>query len=459
MASSIDSLILTNLIMDVEYNRKVIPHLMEEYFHSNTDKIIFNEIKDFIEKYNTTPTKEALAIQIQSKKGINAGDFKESIEFINNIDKDYEKQDFNWLVKTTEKFCKDKAVFNGVMDAISIIDGEDKKRTQDAIPGILTDALAVSFDSNIGHDYFADSESRYDKYSEDLKRLPFDIDILNKITRGGLPPKTLTLFLGGTGTGKTNIKCHCATAHIKMGKNVLYITNEMSEEKIGERIDANMLNVELDKLESMGREAFTTRLHKLSSKTNGKLIIKEYPMHSAHSGHFKALIEELRIKKNFIPDVVYIDYLGICASARYKSSTGINTNTYYGSVAEELRALGQFYNIPVVSSIQTNRSGSTNSDLGLTDIADSFSIAMAADLVIGIVTNDELAALNQMLFVILKNRHNDVNYYKKFLLGVDRAKMRLYNLDDSVSRVPDIQPITSQVKQSDKKRDFSGFDI
>lgn len=458
MASSIESTILTNLLMNMDFTRKVIPFLKEEYFHSPTDKILFNEIKEFVSVYNVAPTKEVLLIQLQSKKGISAENFKESVSFIESVEIDYEIPEINWLIKTTEKFCLDRAVFNAIMASISIIDGDDKTKTQDSIPGLLTDALAVSFDSNVGHDYFEDQEARYDKYSEDLERLPFDIDIFNKITRGGLPPKTTTFFLGGTGTGKTNVKCHLATEWLKQGKNVLYITNEMSQEKIGERIDANMLNVEIDKLQYLGKEVFINRMSKLAEKSRGKLIIKEYPMHSAHSGHFKALIEELRIKKNFMPDVVIIDYLGICASARYKSGHGANTNTYYGSVADEFRALGQHYNIPIVSSIQTNRSGSTNSDLGLTDIADSFAIAMGADLVIGLVTNEELAKMNQMMFVVLKNRHNDVNYYKKFLLGIDRKKMRIYNLDDSINASNDYQE-TQPPKQQDKKRDFSGFDI
>lgn len=464
MSKKLNEVILANFILNEKYCRKILPFFKEDYFTEATDKIVFNEIAYFVETYNALPSKEALIISIEGNTEIGVDASTQAIELISSVDVDYQKPNFEWLVSSSEKFCKDAAVVNALMESIHIIDGDSKDFNKDAIPTILSDALAVSFDTNIGHDYFNDASSRYDSYILDEDRIPFDIDILNKITRGGLPGKSLTLFLGGTGTGKTHVMCHLTTSYLKNSKNVLYITLEMSEEKIGERIDANVVNTNIGELKIIGKDNFITRIDSLHKKTQGKLVIKEYPMHSASAANFKALIDELKIKKNFIPDVVVIDYLGICASSRHKSSRNINSNSYYQSVAEELRALGQYYNIPVISSVQTNRSGSTNSDLGLTDIADSFGICMTGDLVLGIITNDELASLNQIMLTVLKNRYNSLDYYKKFLVGVDRAKMRLFNLEDSVNEnaknipEPKIEPSFFS-KKVDKASEYSQWKI
>ena len=464
MAKSTNEVILSNFILNETFTRKILPFFKAEYFTTITDKIIFTEIEQFVEKYNSVPTKEALAISINNQPDYGTDASRRAIEFIESVDVDYEKPNLDWLVETSEKFCKNAAVIIAITESLEIIDGKDQKQSRDAIPQILSKALAVSFDNNIGHDYFSNAENRYIQNTIDEERLEFDLEIFNKITRGGLPDKTLTLFLGGTGTGKTNVMCHLATSYSLAGKNVLYITLEMSEEKIGERIDANMLNINIGDLKKLGKEAFTSRLSKIASKSQGKLIIKEYPMHSASAATFKALVDELQIKANFVPDVILVDYLGICASSRYRGNHSVNTNTYYQSVAEELRGLAQYYKLPVISSIQTNRTGSTNSDLSLTDMADSFGIAMTGDLVIGLVSNDELAELNQMLFIVLKNRHNDLNYYKKFLQGIDRGKMRVYDLEEGINEKETIAPVIEQEpsffdKKSDNKHDFSQFKI
>jgi replicative DNA helicase len=434
MAGRVEDTILTNLIMNVEYMRQCIPHLTGEYFHEPSDKILFDEISDFVAKYNTIPTKEALGISISEKNiaGRNdSPDYSAAFSFVQTVDEGYEKPNTQWASDITEKFCQDKALFNGIVAALDIMEGRDKTISKDGIPEMLSKALAVSFDHNIGHNYIKDAEARYDYYTKIETRIPFDIDILNKITRGGLPEVCLGVFLGGTGTGKTNLMCHFAADYLKQGYNVLYITLEMQQERIGERIDANLLNVPIADVVKLGKEAFMGRINKLEAKTQGELIIKEYPMRSAHAGHFKALIDELKLKKDFRPDIILVDYLGICASARYKNGSNVNTNTFFQSVAEELRAISQHYKVPVVTAIQTNRTGSTNSDLDMTDSADSFGIAMTADLFIGLHTNDDLAALNQLMMKVLKNRFNDVNYYKKFMVGVDRAKMRIFNLEET----------------------------
>ena len=461
MSKTINKVILANFILNETYARKILPFFHEDYFAEPVDKLVFNEIESFIESYNSIPTKEALTIAIHGNSEISKELSNQALALIEDVDVDYQKPNVEWLAKESEKFVKDAAVINSLSLACEILDGKHESLSRDAIPKILSDALAVSFDTNIGHEYFKDAGTRYDSYLLEEDRIPFDIDILNKITRGGLPGKTLTLFLGGTGTGKTHIMCHLATSYLKNSKNVLYITLEMSEEKIGERIDANMVNTNIGDLKQIGKEPFMSKITAINKKIQGELVIKEYPMHSASAANFKALIDELKIKRNFIPDVVLIDYLGICASSRHKNSRNVNSNSYYQSVAEELRALGQFYNIPVISSVQTNRTGSTSSELGLTDIADSFGICMTGDLVLGIVTNDELAGLNQIMLTVLKNRFNSLDYYKKFLVGVDRGKMRLFNLENSVNvdtkdiPTPYVDSDVFEKKQS--KRDFTGF--
>lgn len=466
MSKKINEIILANFILNEKFTRKIIPHFKTEYFSEEVDKLVFDEIDNFVNSFNTLPTKEALIISIENKPEIGVDISNRAISFISDIEEGYESPNFDWLVKTSEKFCKDAAVVNALMTSIKIIDGDDKEFSKDAIPGILSNALAVTFDSHIGLDCLDDAEAWYDEYIKVEDRLPFDIEILNKITRNGLPGKSLTVFLGGTGTGKTNILCHFAASYARDGKNVLYITLELDEHKITERLNANLLSVNINDLIKLGKEAFMTRINKLKEKTLGKIIVKEYPMRSAHAGHFKALVEELKIKKNFKPDVILVDYLGICSSARYRDgSRGINTNTFFQSVAEELRGMAQFYNVPVITAIQTNRSGSTNSDIDMTDSADSFGIAMTADLFLGVVTNDDLANLNQLMLFVLKNRYNDLNYYKRFLVGVERAKMMLYDLESSVNE-KDVMKVAEQVreevftsKKETNKHDFSGFKI
>ncbi len=462
MAKTINQIIISNLILHETYCRKVLPFFKTEYFTEYADKFVFDEIESFVTKFNALPTKEALIISVDNSE--KSGEEKESAKrLIESIDEDYQRPNFNWIVEQSEKFCKDAAIVNALMQSVEIIDGVSKTFSRDSIPDILSKALAVSFDTNIGHDYFKDAADWYDKHIKVEDRLPFDIDILNKITRGGLPGKSLTVLLGGTGAGKSNILCHFATAYMQLGKRVLYITLELDEHKINERIHANMLNVPINDLNKLGKDAFNSRISKLRDKTNGNLIVKEYPMRSAHAGHFKALVEELKIKKDFMPDVILVDYLGICASASYRDGSRVNTNTYFQSVAEELRGMGQYYDIPVITAIQTNRSGSTNSELDMTDSADSFGVAMTADLFLAVVSNDELAQLNQLMFFVLKNRYNDLNYYKKFLLGVERAKMRLYNLEDNVNTdIPDIiepQVDENTFNKKSNKKDYSQFKI
>lgn len=462
MSKKINEVILANFILNEKFMRKILPFFKEDYFTEQSDKIIFNEIESFVENYNALPSKEAIVIAIQGNIKLSKEFTTQAISIVETIDEDYQKPNFEWLSSSAEKFCKDAAIVNALMESVRIIDGDDTNTSKDGIPKILADALAVSFNTDIGHDYFKDASDWYDHYSKVEDRLEFDIDILNKITRGGLPGKTLTMFLGGTGAGKSNILCHLASSYLKNGKNALYISLELSEEQVSERIHANMINVNINDLSKIGKDSFTSKISKLREKTQGNLIIKEYPMRSAHAGHFKALIDELKIKKNFIPDVVLIDYLGICASSRYRDGgRGVNTNTYFQSVAEELRGMGQYYNIPIISAIQTNRSGSTNSDLDMTDSADSFGVAMTADLFLGVVSNDELASLNQLMFFVLKNRFNDLNYYKKFLTGVERAKMRLYNLEESVNTnikdIPEPYVDENMFEKKSNKRDFSSF--
>ncbi len=462
MSKTINKVILANFVLNEPYARKILPFFHEDYFAEPVDKLVFTEIENFIENYNSIPTKEALTIAIHGNLEISKELSNQALALIEDVDVDYQKPNLQWLTDSSEKFAKDAAIINALSAACGILDGNDESLSRDAIPKILSDALAVSFETNIGHDYFNDAGERFDHYTLDEDRLPFDIDILNKITKGGLPRKSLTILLGGTGTGKTANLCHFAKSYVKISKNVLYVTFEMSEDRIGERVDANLLNVNVNDLGKLGKDEFLSKISKIRAKTTGTFILKEYPMHSASAATIKALMEELKIKKNFTPDVVLIDYLGIMASSRFKNSGSVNTNTFYKSVAEELRGLGQYFNIPIITAVQTNRGGSTTSELSLTDMADSFAVACTGDLVLGLVTSDELAAANQMLFITLKNRHNDLNYYKKFLVGIERAKMRLYNLEDSVNKdVKDIPTpyVDTDVfeKKSSSKRDFTGF--
>jgi len=431
----IEQKILSNLIFDENYCRKVIPFIKKEYFADRKEVILADEIVSFFTKYNKPASKEILQIEVSNRKDLNDKELAELGEFIGTLSQEPVNED--WMLEHTEKFCKDRAIYNGVLSAIRIIDGNDKQHTQDAIPSILSDALAVSFDNHIGHDYLDDHNERYDFYHRVEEKIPFDLDMFNKITKGGLSKKTLNIALAGTGVGKSLFMCHVGAGCLVQGKNVLYITMEMAEERIAERIDANLLNLTMDELKVIDRDIYESRIAKITSKTKGKLIVKEYPTAGAHSGHFRALLEELKLKREFKPDIIFIDYLNICASQRMKQGGSINSYTYIKSIAEELRGLAVEYNVPIVSATQTTRSGFTNSDPGLEDTSESFGLPATADFMFALVSNEELEGLNQIIVKQLKNRYNDPGFYKRFVIGVDRAKMKLYDVEASAQTLSD----------------------
>jgi len=425
---AIESTIIKNLVGDDTYVRKVIPYIKPEYFNDYSDKILFDIINNFVVTYGQTPTKEVLSIEVDNRKDLNEDSYKElqvKIEDINNTEVDSQ-----WLLDATEKWCKQRAVYLALLDSVKIADGQDEKRTEDAIPSILQEALAVSFDDHIGHDYIEDYEDRFAFYHRNESKIPFDLSLFNKITKGGIPNKTLNVALAGTGVGKSLFMCHMAAASLLQGKNVLYITLEMAEEKIAERIDANLLNVNIKDIEDLPEQLFESKVTRLAQKTNGKLIIKEYPTASAHSGHFKALLNDLSLKKSFKPDIIFIDYLNICASSRYKGAL-VNSYTYVKAIAEELRGLAVEFDLPIVSATQTTRSGYGSSDVDLTDTSESFGLPATADLMFALISTEELENINQIMVKQLKNRYNDLNLFKRFVVGIDRAKMRLYDVEDS----------------------------
>jgi replicative DNA helicase len=420
------------LIYNEEYTRKVLPFIKAEYFSDQNEKTLFKEVFEFVNKYKNLPSHEALVINFTEKKNLTEAQVSETIELLNEIhsSKD-EKVELAWLTEQTEKFCQDKAIYNAIMESVGILDDKSGKKAKGEIPQLLADALGVSFDSNVGHDYMQDFENRYDFYHKVESRIRFDLDIFNKITKGGLPIKTLNIALAGTGVGKSLFMCHVAAGCLSQGHNVLYITMEMAEEKIAERIDANLLNIDLNELQSVTRDDYSRKFESLKSKTHGKLIIKEYPTASASTLHFRALLNELHLKKNFRPDIIFIDYLNICASSRIKPGGNVNSYTYIKSIAEELRGLAVEFALPVVSATQTTRSGFSNSDPGLEDTSESFGLPATADFMFALVTNEELEGLNQILVKQLKNRYSDPNFFKRFVVGVDRAKMRLYDAEQS----------------------------
>ena len=425
----IETTILRNLIFNEDYSRKVIPFIKPEYFEQRSEKIIFEEITQFIVKYNSSITIEALNIETENRTDLTEEEVK-SIRDINNslTDSVVENQ---WLIDSTEKWCRDRAIYLALMESIALADGQDEKKGRDAIPSILSDALSVSFDNHVGHDYLNDYEERYDSYHRKEDLIPFDLEFFNKITKGGIPNKTLNIALAGTGVGKSLFMCHVASSVLLQGKNVLYITLEMSEEKIAERIDANLLNVPIQDITDLPRKIFENKVTSLSQKTQGTLIIKEYPTASAHSGHFKALINELALKKSFKPDIIFIDYLNICASSRYRGNANVNSYSYIKAIAEELRGLAVEANLPIVSATQTTRSGFASSDVDLTDTSESFGLPATADLMFALISTEELEGLNQIMVKQLKNRYNDPTIYKRFVVGIDRAKMRLYDCEQS----------------------------
>src|SRR6056300_1088212 len=430
----IENTILTNLFYNEDYTRKTLPFIKPYYFSKKDERELYVEVEKFVTKYKNLPTKEAIFIELNNRKDLNEEEYKDIKDLVNSIS--YEEVDLQWLLDTTEKFCKDRAVHNAVLDGIKILDNKDKTRTPEAIPTILADALAVSFDNHIGHDYIADAQSRFDWYHTKEKRYKFDLSYFNRITKGGVPSKTLNIALAGTGVGKSLFMCHVASSFLTQGLNVLYITLEMSEERIAERIDANLFDVTIDDLHTMPKELYDTKLNKLESKTKGKLIIKEYPTASAHSGHFRSLLNELALKKSFRPQVIFIDYLNICASSRFKGGN-ISSYFYIKAIAEELRGLAVEFDVPIFSATQTTRTGYVSTDIGLEDTSESFGLPATADFMFALMSNEELESLGQMKVKQLKNRYNDPAMNRSFIVGIDRSKMRLYDVENTAQNIVD----------------------
>jgi len=429
---NIEKAIFNNLLNNEQYARKTIPFIKSEYFSNRNDKVVFELIESYVHQYNAMPTKEALLVDLTNTNGISEDDYTECTTTIKEIpDSSTDISNTDWIVDQTEKFCQERAIFNAISQSIKIMDDKSGALSKGSIPQLLSDALAVSFDTSIGHDFTEDSDARYEFYHRKEERIPFDLDYMNRITRGGLPRKTLNILLAGTGVGKTLAMCHFAASHLAMGKNVLYITMEMAEEKIAERIDANLLNVQLDELSLLPKDAYERKMNRLKEKTVGRLIIKEYPTSTAGAANFRHLLNELKIKKNFMPDVIYIDYLNICMSSRMKMGSSVNSYTYIKAIAEELRGLAVEFNVPIVSATQTTRGGFDNSDVSLTDTSESFGLPATADFMVALIATDEMKALNQMLVKQLKNRYADPEMYKRFALGVDRSRMRLYDCEQS----------------------------
>ena len=425
----VENLVIKNLLNDEEYLRKSLPFIKSEYFSETGDRNIFEIISKYFSDYNAIPTKEALQIEAGNLTDISDDQYNSLLEYIKNIDD--EESDLQWALDTTEKWCKERAVYLALMESIKIADGNDKNKGPEAIPSILSDALSVSFDNHIGHDYIDDYEERYESYHRVDAKIPFDIEMLNKITKGGLVNKSLNVALAGTGVGKSLFMCHVASSCLMQGYNVLYITMEMAEEKIAERIDANLLNVNIQDLAQLPKMMFENKVNRIAKKTQGKLIVKEYPTASAHVGHFRALINDLVLKKSFRPDIIFVDYLNICASSRYKGSANINSYTLVKSIAEELRGLAVETSVPIVSATQTTRSGYGSSDVDLTDTSESFGLPATADLMFALISTEELEGMNQIMVKQLKNRYNDLTSNKRFCVGIDRAKMRLYDVEES----------------------------
>ena len=431
MKANLEQTILRNILTDEDYMRKVLPFIKPDYFEG-IYRILFNEAGKFVGKYNKLPTAESFKIEVDQSDRLNGENYTVAVDIIPQLFTK-EEIDEKWLLDTTEKWCQDRAIYNAVMESISIIDGKHESLTKGALPDLLSKALGVAFDTNVGHDYVDNAGERWDFYNQEETRIPFDLEYFNAITKGGIPNKTLNIALAGTGVGKSLFMCHVASSALVDGRNVLYITMEMAEEKIAERIDANLLNIPIDQLENTPKTIFTDKVKKLSTKTNGKLIIKEYPTGSAHAGHFRALLNELKLKRQFEPDIIFIDYLNICASSRMKGMGGaINSYNYIKAIAEELRGLAVEFDVPVFSATQTTRSGFTNSDVGLEDTSESFGLPATADLMFALISTEELEQIGQMMVKQLKNRYNDPTYKKRFVIGIDRSKMRLFDADEKI---------------------------
>tara|TARA_E500000178_G_scaffold177082_1_gene175864 strand:+ start:626 stop:2044 length:1419 start_codon:yes stop_codon:yes gene_type:complete len=468
----IELVVLKHLLNEEDYARRTLPYLKSEYFSEMNERVIYQEIDKYLSQYNALPTKEALLIELDNNTKVSDENFSTCSQMISELQPDT-NTDKEWLIEKTEKFCQEKAIYNAIMESISIIDGKDKQDTG-TIPELLSDALSVSFDPSIGHDFIDDSDSRWDFYHRIEERVPFDLDYLNKITKGGVPKKSLNIILAGTGVGKSLAMCHMASANLLDGKNVLYVTMEMAEEKIAERIDANLLNVSLEDLANLPKQMYDKKLDRVKGKTSGKLIVKEYPTASAHVGHFRHLLNELRLKRQFMPDIIYVDYLNICMSHRIRTGSNVNSYTLIKSIAEELRGLAVEKNVPIISATQTTRSGFTNSDLGLEDTSESFGLPATADFMFALISTEELEDLNQIMVKQLKNRYNDPTLHKRFVVGVDRAKMRLYDVEQSAQDDVLDGPVfdnTTYAKRADEddkmkwatkkigKKDFAGLKV
>jgi replicative DNA helicase len=456
MMETTEALILRNLIFNEEFSRKTLPFIKTEYFIDLHQQVLYDEIASFIVEYNSLPTKEALTIELEKRTDLNEQSFSTVISFLSELTNEH--VDNTWLLKTTEQWCKDRAVYLAIRQCILVADGEDSRFTKEAIPSILSDALAVSFDSHVGHDYIDDAESRYDSYNLKEEKIPFDLTYFNKITDGGLSPKTLTVLLASTGAGKSLAMCHFAASYLTQGKNVLYITLEMSEEKIAQRIDANLLDINIKDFTKISKNDFVSKLKRVSDKTQGKLIVKEYPPVSAHTGHFRAFINELKLKKSFTPDVIIIDYLNICASSRFKSNGQNNSYTIVKSIAEEVRSIAVEFNVPIISATQTVRGSISSSDLNLADTSESIGITHTVDYMFGLISTEELESLNQILIKQLKNRYGSLDPYRRFTVGIDRSKMRLYDVEqeaqEEIIQESDLQP-----RAKDLKSKFNSFNF
>ena len=458
MSNSVEDLVVASLLHNTDFTRKTLPHIKTDYFENYNNKVIFEELSSYFTQYDNLPTKEALRIEIESRSDLNETTFTDVKQTLDLATE--EPHEIDWLVHTSEKWCRDRAIYNALLESIQIADGNSETMGRDAIPSILSNALSVSFDNSVGHDYLDDADQRYQFYHRVEEKIPFDIELLNKVTKGGLSKKTLNVALAGTGVGKSLFMCHCAAANLAAGYNVLYITLEMAEEKIAERIDANLMNIPVQKLETLPKPMFDSKIEKVQNKTQGRLLIKEYPTASAHVGHFKALLQELSIKKAFVPDIIYVDYLNICSSSRYKGAI-VNSYTFVKSIAEELRGLAGEHNVPIVSATQTTRSGYGNSDVDLTDTSESFGLPATADFMVALISTEEMEELNQIMVKQLKNRYNDPTVNKRFVVGIDRAKMRLYDCEEQKKIVDSGQEET--IDASDiltfSKQNFNDFKI
>ena len=432
MQNRIEESILKNLFTSDNFTRKVLPYLEEDYFTDRSERLIYKQITEYFMKYNECPTHEALSIQLNDLSGHNDEEIKNAQNIINACKDNKEETPHDFLVDETEKWCKDRAIYNAVMESIQIID-KSSNREKGEIPDILKDALSVSFDQHIGHDFIEDADDRFMSYNTVEDKLPFDLEMMNKITKGGLPNKTLNVVMAGTGVGKSLFMCHCAANNLMMGKNVLYISMEMSEEKIAERIDANLMNLPIQELSNLPKDMYDKKVKSIRDKTTGKLIVKEYPTASAHTGHFRHLLQELNLKKDFIPDIIYVDYLNICASARMRANSSVNSYTMVKSIAEEMRGLAVEFKLPIVTATQTNRQGFTSTDVGLEDTSESFGLPATADLMVALISTEELEELDQIMVKQLKNRYNDPTYFRRFIIGVDRARMKLYDCEQSAT--------------------------